>query len=62
MLYLGGYFVYYKTLPASAIEIHQANIFRLIDDSQLNIGGSVKNAVYTYEVKKMTIIDNKLYI
>ncbi|ETT85337.1 hypothetical protein MKZ08_07260 [Viridibacillus sp. FSL R5-0477] len=51
-----------KPLSASAIEIHQASIFRSIDDSQLNIDGSVKNSFYTYEGKHMTIIDNKLYI
>ena len=41
-----------KSIPATAIEIHQASIFRLIDNSQLNIDGSVKNAFYTYEGKR----------
>ncbi|MGF9975350.1 hypothetical protein [Viridibacillus arvi] len=45
-----------KSLPASAFEIHQASIFCLIDDSQLNIDGSVKNTFYTYEGKRVTII------
>ncbi|MGE7922607.1 hypothetical protein ACQKND_05425 [Viridibacillus arvi] len=55
--FVGCYFALQtKSLPTSAIEIHQASIFRLIDDSQLNIDGSVKNIFYTYEGKRVTII------
>lgn len=49
-----------KSIPATAIEIHQASIFRLIDYSQLNIDGSVKNAFIHTKVRGITILNFKL--